>query len=110
MVEALTTIIHEDILGHSLAQILDGLGLARACGSLGTPPLFEVHGGGEREVASVSEVGHDETTVVALVLVAVLVYGVGLENNALAQVSLRFLHELQLLLPFEIARGVAVLL
>ena len=63
--------------------------------------LFEVHGCRQGHVASVSEGGHNQSAVVALVLKTVREGSVGLLDRTVCRLALESGFETELLLPLE---------
>lgn len=100
VIQAVGAIDYDHVVGQILAQVLHGLGLARARRSLGASAAIQVQRRGQRDVTPVGQRRDDQSARVAQVLVTVSLLGVRLSDDD--PFLLRVIIETQLRHPLEI--------
>eukprot|EP00982_Pelagococcus_subviridis_P013198 31229-Pelagococcus_subviridis.AAC.10 len=85
IIDAVGAVEDDDVPRERFAEILHGFRLTRARGSERIPASTREHGGAQGHVTSVRQRRHDETSVVALVLVPVREHGQHLLHDAVVR-------------------------
>ena len=98
-----SAVLNNNIVGQTLSQIFDCLSFTSTCWTLGGTSTLHVESISESHVGSVSQRGHDQTTVVSLILIAILEGSIHLLdlNHHLVTAIILFFEEPELTDPAE---------